>query len=268
MAPVGFFAGSADLVALVTGAGSGIGAATAKRLIAEGVERLVLTDRDSAALAASSAELGLPDDNLITATFNVADENAWSGVMAIVRERFGRLDLAVANAGVQSGGTIVDHAFTEWRRVMSANLDGVFLTLKNCMALMEEGRRGGAIVVVSSVTGIKAEVGTAAYGASKAGALQLAKVAAKEGAPKRIRVNAILPGGVETPIWREVPMFQEQLVRTGDANSAFKAMASMSVPLGRFAKSDEIAGQIAFLLSETAANVTGVALVSDGGYAI
>ena len=268
MGPAGFFTGEPDVVALITGAGSGIGAATAQRLVGEGIRRLVLTDRDGASVAATAASLGLDESDVMTAAFNVADETAWIANARVIRERFGRLDLAVANAGVTSGGTIAESAFGEWRRVMSANLDGVFLTLKSCMKLMEEGRQGGAIVIVSSVTGVKAQVGTATYGASKAAVLQLAKVAALEGAPNRIRVNSILPGGTETPIWRDVPFFRDQFAKTGSEQAAFNAMAAISTPLGRYAKADEIAGQIAFLLSQSAATITGAELVSDGGYAI
>jgi NAD(P)-dependent dehydrogenase (short-subunit alcohol dehydrogenase family) len=268
MDPVGFFAGDSDLVALVTGAGSGIGAATARRLALEGVGRLVLTDRDGPKLAAAAAEIGLHPENIMTATFKVADEIAWGTVMSVVRQRFGRLDLAVANAGISAGGAIVDHPFTEWRRVMSTNLDGVFLTLQHCMRLIHEGGRGGSIVVVSSATGVKAEIGTATYGASKAAILQLAKVAAREGAPHRIRVNSILPGGTETAIWRQAPVFRELVAQTGSEKAAFDAMAAISTPLGRFSTADEIAGQVAFLLSDTAANVTGAQLLADGGYAM
>jgi NAD(P)-dependent dehydrogenase (short-subunit alcohol dehydrogenase family) len=116
--------------------------------------------------------------------------------------------------------------------------------------------------------GIKAEAGTATYGASKAAVLQLARVAAKEGAPHRIRVNSILPGGTETPIWRTAPFFQEQLAKTGSEQAAFDAMAALTTPLGRYSKPGEIAGQIAFLLSDTAANITGADLVADGGYGL
>jgi NAD(P)-dependent dehydrogenase (short-subunit alcohol dehydrogenase family) len=268
MGPVGFFAGEPDLVALITGAGSGIGAATAQRLVGEGVRRLVLTDRDAAGLAATAAALGLDERDVMTAAFNVADETAWNANATVIRERFGRLDLAVANAGVTTHGTIAESSFAEWRRVMSSNLDGVFLTVKTCMKLIAEGGQGGAMVVVASVTGLKPQPGTAVYGVSKAGVRQLAKVAALEGAPDRIRVNSILPGGVETPIWRDMPFFRDQLAKTGSEQAAFNAIAAMTQPLGRYSKPEEIAGQIAFLLSDTAANITGCELVADGGYAI
>jgi len=268
MGPLGFFASEPDLVALITGAGSGIGAATAQRLVAEGVRRLILTDRDAPGLAATAASLGLDERDVMTAAFNVADETAWNANAKVIRERFGRLDLAVANAGVTTHGTIAESSFAEWRRVMSSNLDGVFLTVKTCMKLIAEGRQGGAMVVVASVTGLKPQPGTATYGVSKAGVRQLAKVAALEGAPDRIRVNAILPGGVETPIWRDMQFFRDQVAKTGSEQAAFNAMGAMTQPLGRYSKPEEIAGQIAFLLSETAANITGAELIADGGYAI
>ena len=268
MGPVGFFAGEPDLVALVTGAGAGIGEATAQRLVGEGIRRLVLTDRDAASLSATAATLGLDERDVMTAAFNVADETAWNANAKVIRERFGRLDLAVANAGVGSSATIAEGSFAEWRRIMSTNLDGVFLTLKTCMRLIAEGRQGGSIVVVSSVSGIKARPGTAAYGTSKAGVRQLAKVAALEGAPDGIRVNAILPGIVGTALWRDVPVFRDLLAKTGSEQAAIAAMAAMAQPSGRSSTPDEIAGQIAFLLSETAANITGAELRTDGGYAI
>ncbi len=268
MGAVGFFNGEPDLVALVTGAGSGIGAATARRLASEGVRRLVLTDRDAASLAATAASLDLDERDVMTAAFNVADETAWNANAKVIRERFGRLDLAVANAGVTTHGTIAESSFAEWRRVMSSNLDGVFLTLKTCMKLIADGGQGGSIVVVSSVTGLKAQPGTATYGASKAGARQLAKVAALEGAPNGIRVNSILPGGVETPIWRDMPFFRDNVAKSGSEQAAFNAMAALTQPSGRFSKPEEIAGQIAFLLSHTAANITGAELRADGGYAV
>jgi NAD(P)-dependent dehydrogenase (short-subunit alcohol dehydrogenase family) len=136
------------------------------------------------------------------------------------------------------------------------------------MKLIQQGQRGGAIVVVASAAAIKAEPRVAAYAASKAGALQLAKVAAKEGAGDRIRVNAILPGGVKTPIWRTVPFFQDLLAQTGSEDAAFDAMASMATPLGRYATADEIAAQIVWLLSDQSAAMTGSAVVIDGGYAL
>jgi 2-keto-3-deoxy-L-fuconate dehydrogenase len=186
---------ASDRVALLTGAASGIGSATAVRLMREGIGGLVLVDRDEAGIRSLAGELALPASGVLCRAQDVADEGAWDDTAVQIAERFGRLDLAVANAGVASGGAIVDISLEEWRRIMATNLDGIFLTLRCSMKLMREGQRGGAIVVVASAAAIKAEIGTAAYGASKAGALQLARVAAKEGAADGIRVNVVLPGG-------------------------------------------------------------------------
>lgn len=255
-------------VALVTGAASGIGEAAVRRLIADGVGGVVLVDRAREKLTGVAAALSLPPARVLVRVHDVADEHAWAETAREVQARFGRLDYAVANAGVSDAGTIAEFSFERWRRVLSVNLDGVFLTVKASMPLIKAGGRGGAIVVVSSVSGVKAEPGVGAYGASKAAAVQLAKVAAKEGAPDRIRVNAILPGGVETPIWREIPFFQELIAQHGSEAAAFAVMAKMATPLGRYASADEIAAQIAHLLSDDSGLMTGAALVIDGGYSL
>jgi NAD(P)-dependent dehydrogenase (short-subunit alcohol dehydrogenase family) len=144
------------------------------------------------------------------------------------------------------------------------NLDGAFLTLRAAMRVIADG---GAIVATASAAGIKAEAGVAAYGASKAALIHLVKVAAKEAAPRRIRVNAIAPAGVETPVWDAIPMFADRVAAIG-RDAAFAEMAAMATPLGRYAKPQEIAGQIGFLLSDAATLVTGACLLSDGGYTL
>jgi NAD(P)-dependent dehydrogenase (short-subunit alcohol dehydrogenase family) len=253
-------------VALVTGAASGIGLATAMRLAADGVAGLVLVDRDANRLAAVSETFDTKRLRVLTRAHDVADPGAWVETETIARTTFGRLDWAIANAGVADSGPLAEISFEAWRRVLAANLDGVFLTLQASMRLIREGGHGGAIVVVASAAAVKAEVGTGAYAASKAGAAQLMRVAAKEGAPDRIRVNAILPGGVITPIWHDVPFFTDLVQQTGSEEAAFAAMASMATPLGRYASAEEVAGLIAFLLSDAAASITGASLVCDGGY--
>jgi 2-keto-3-deoxy-L-fuconate dehydrogenase len=255
-------------IALITGAGSGIGAATSARLADGGVGGLVLVDRDGDAVEEVAARLARPGLRLLTRTADITDEDAWLALEETVRTELGRLDYAVVNAGVAHGEPLAEHRFEEWRRVLAVNLDGAFLTLRSALRLIRGGGRGGAIVVVASAAALKAEPGIAAYAASKAGALQLARVAAKEGAPERIRVNAILPGGVQTPIWRDVPFFQQLVQESGDEQAAFDRMAAMATPLGRYATADEVANQITFLLSDAASTMTGAALVVDGGYTL
>lgn len=242
--------------ALITGAASGIGLATARHLAERGARRLILIDRD----AESLARIDLPC-TLDLLPGDVADEAFWDQAAV----RLDGLDHAVVNAGVAGAGAIADLDFAEWRRILSVNLDGAFLTLRAAMRAM--GKRGGSIVATSSAAGIKPEAGVAAYGASKAALIHLVKVAAKEGAPANIRVNAIAPSGVETPVWDAVPMFADRAEEIG-RDAAFAELAAMATPLGRYAKPEEIAVQIAFLLSDAAALITGTTLVSDGGYTL
>ncbi|KQM13926.1 SDR family NAD(P)-dependent oxidoreductase [Novosphingobium sp. Leaf2] len=243
--------------ALITGAASGIGAACARLLSEEGAARLILVDRNHGAMEA----LGVRCPTTCIAG-DVAEPDTWDRVDAALD---GGLDLAILNAGVTASGAIVDLDFAQWRAVLSTNLDGAALSLRCAMRAMRQ--RGGAIVLTASASGIKAEPGTAAYGASKAAVIHLAKVAAKEGAPLGIRVNAIAPGGVDTPMWDAVPMFADMATDAGSRSAAIAAMGSAATPLGRFATAEEVAAQISFLLSDAAATITGAVLVSDGGYA-
>ncbi|MDB5671206.1 MAG: family oxidoreductase [Alphaproteobacteria bacterium] len=241
---------------LITGAASGIGAATATLLAAEGVKKLILVDLDEDRLRDFAFTLPCERQIIIG---DVTDEQLW------VNADLTGLSHAVVNAGIAAASPIVDTSFAEWRRVLSVNLDGAFLTLQAAMKAMQGA--GGAIVLTASAAGVKAEPGIGAYASSKAAVIQLARVAAKEGAAARIRVNAIAPGGVETRIWHELPAFHTMAEKEGE-QAAFDAMAKVGTPLGHFAQPEEIAGQIAFLLSDRAAYITGACLVSDGGYSL
>jgi NAD(P)-dependent dehydrogenase (short-subunit alcohol dehydrogenase family) len=239
---------------LITGAASGIGAAAAQ-LLAEQGAGLILMDRDPEGLVAFPEAAHIIGD--------VADPALW-----VDADLLG-LTHALINAGVGAGGPIEDMSLDEWRRVMSVNLDGAFLSLQAAMRAIRATGKGGAIVVTASAAGIKPEPGIAAYAASKAAVIQLARVAAKEGAAAGIRVNAIAPGGVETAIWSSQPFFQELVAaQGGNEEAAYRALASAGTPLRRFAKPEEIAAQIAFLLSDDCAFTTGSVLVSDGGYSL
>ena len=242
--------------ALVTGAASGIGAACARWLAARGIGRLVLVDVDEEGL--DSLELACACDRIAG---SVAHEALWERLESDLVS----LDYAVLNAGIAAGGVIAETAFADWRKTMSVNLDGMFLSLRTAVRRMTEG---GAIVLTSSVAGLKTEPGNGPYGVSKAGVIHLARAAAKENASKGIRVNAIAPGGVDTPIWDDIDFFKGLVAQTGSREAAMAAMGKASAPLGRFATADEIAGQIGFLLSEAAGTITGTLLVTDGGYTL
>jgi NAD(P)-dependent dehydrogenase (short-subunit alcohol dehydrogenase family) len=243
--------------ALVTGAASGIGKACAEWLAQRGIARLVLVDRDAAALDTLDLPCAVERH-----AGDVADPALWEQVEASL----GSIHHAVLNAGIANGHPIAELAFDDWRRILSTNLDGAFLSLRAAMRAIDDG---GSIVLTASVSGFKAKPGTAAYGASKAGVIQLARVAATEAAPRRIRVNAIAPGGVDTPIWDQTPFFHDLVQKHGgDRAAAMDAIAAMATPLGRFASAAEIAGQIGFLLSDAAATITGHVLTSDGGYTL
>ncbi|WP_066552192.1 SDR family NAD(P)-dependent oxidoreductase [Croceicoccus bisphenolivorans] len=243
--------------ALITGAASGIGAATAQWLDAHGIGRLILVDMDRPGLDA----LALGCD-VLRVGGDVADSALWS----IGLRDSGSIDCALLNAGVSDGFAIVDGDLARWRKLMAVNLDGVFLGLRHSLRAMRG--RGGSVVVTASASAFKAEPGTSAYAASKAAVVQLAKVAAREGAEHGIRVNAIAPGGVDTPIWDDVPFFTDMVAKAGSREAAIAELGRMATPLGRYATADEIAGQIGFLLSDLSANMTGAVLRSDGGYSL
>jgi NAD(P)-dependent dehydrogenase (short-subunit alcohol dehydrogenase family) len=243
--------------ALITGAASGIGAASARWLERQGVAELILVDIDGTALDAA-------DYHCEVRSFvgDVADPALWEEIGA----KLHRLDYAVLNAGVAGGmAEIATLSFETWRRTLAINLDGAFLSLKTCMALMAD--IGGSVVLTASVAGIRG-VGTADYGASKAAVAHLARIAAREGGPADIRVNAIAPGGVDTPIWDAAPFFVAEVERLGSREAVIAEMGKSGTPLARFASAEEIAGQIGFLLSDQAATITGHVLVSDGGFSI
>lgn len=257
-------------VTLVTGAASGIGAACAHLLAQRSQGGLILVDFDEDALARVADELdarNVAPERVSTLAFDVGDEDRWAQAASFIESQYGRLDWAIVNAGVAHSAPIADTYLMDWRRVMSTNLDGAFLTLRAAMPLMRKNLLGGAIVVSGSASALKAEVGIGAYAASKAGLLQLMRVAAKEGAHDNIRVNAIAPGGVETPMWSTMPWFNDLVRETGSERAAFDKIAQMATPMARYASADDIARLIIMLLSDESP-MTGATLVVDGGYTL
>ncbi len=252
-------------VALVTGAASGIGQATALLLAHEGATVAVTDIRESGAHKVAKK---IVDDGgkALAISLDVTSESAWQNAMQLVLASHGRLDIAVNNAGLSAAAPVTETTLTEWRRLMAVNLDGVFLGTKYAILAMRRGS-GGSIVNVSSASGIKASAGASAYCTSKAAVIQFSKTVALECAQRNdnIRVNTILPAGVMTPLWEEMDFWKNLVTEHGSTEAAWRALAQ-STPLKRFARPEEIARGILFLASEESSYMTGSELVLDGGY--
>lgn len=242
----------ADHVALVTGAASGIGLATARRFAAEGAT-LLLVDRDTEKLKAALGELDGDAHDMIT--LDVTDEQGWIALAGRVASRFCKLDILVNNAGFGRFRSIAETSLEEWRNVISVNLDAVFLATKYMMPLLAASGRG-AIVNMSSIRGIVAAPRTGAYCAAKGGVRMFTKVTALECAEagNGVRANSIHPGHIKTPL--SAPAY-------ADPDIARTLLAD--VPAGRPGTPDEIAGAILFLASDESRYMTGAELVVDGG---
>jgi NAD(P)-dependent dehydrogenase (short-subunit alcohol dehydrogenase family) len=251
-------------VALVTGASSGIGAATAELLAANGA---VVYCADLKVTGVEGKErTGSADRRLIRFRLDVREEADWDDTIAQVLREDGRLDILVHAAGISAASPLADTTFAEWRHVLATNLDGSFLALRHGTRAMREA--GGAIVVIGSASGIRAAAGAAAYTTSKAAVSMLVRAAAKECREGKlpIRINVVSPGGVRTPMWREMPFFQALIRQQGSEDAAYAALEAAGG--GRFAEPEEIAQAVLFLVSDAASHITGVELLVDGGYVL
>ncbi|MCD9149489.1 SDR family NAD(P)-dependent oxidoreductase [Pseudophaeobacter flagellatus] len=234
--------------ALITGAARGIGLATAQGLLAEGWQ-LALLDRDAEALA--EAATALPEALIIEADVSVPEDVARA--LSEIEARFGRLDGLVNNAGVADFGPIRDTSFARWRRVMETNLDGPFLMTQAFTDLIAaEG--GGAVVNITSISGLRASTLRVAYGTSKAALAHLTLQQAVELGELGIRVNAVAPGPVATKL--------AMAVHSPEIIAAYHD----ALPLNRYGSEAEIAAAVTFLLSDKASFVTGQILAADGGF--
>lgn len=236
-----------DKVALVTGAASGIGRAIARRFVAEGAS-VVLADVATEAAEALSSELG---DRSVAVHCDVTNEDDVAEACSLATERFGCLDIAVANAGRGTYGLITEHDLSEWQSIMDLCVTGVFLTIKHAGRHL---RDGGCILTIASLNAVQPSAGMSAYCTAKAGVAMLTQVAAMELGHRGIRVNAIAPGLVDTEAtstFFQVPGVVQEFVD--------------NTTLGRYARPEEIAGLAAYLASDEASFISAGLYGIDGG---
>ncbi|MBC7932100.1 MAG: glucose 1-dehydrogenase [Rubrivivax sp.] len=244
-------------VALVTGATSGIGRATALRFAEEGA-RVAFVGRSAESLQEVAEQIAARGGEALSVRADVMDEGDARRAVEETTEKFGGLDVLVNAAGILSNGTIETTALADWDAMMNVNLRSVFHLTQLSVPHLE--RRPGSVVNVSSVTGLRAFPGVLAYCVSKAGVDQLTRCAALELAPKGVRVNAVNPGVVVTDIHKRGGMAEEKY-------AAFLEHSKTTHPLGRVGGADEVAELILFLASDRAAWITGATYSIDGGRA-
>jgi NAD(P)-dependent dehydrogenase (short-subunit alcohol dehydrogenase family) len=242
---------SSHKVALVTGAARGIGLAVAKRFLAEGW-RVALLDILGDVLEKSVAGLNEADATLAL-TCDVSDTDAVASALAKIERRFGRLDALINNAGVAVFTPVMETSDADWERVLAVNLTGPFLCTKAAVPLMRK-HGGGAIVNITSISGLRASTLRSAYGTSKAGLAHLTKQLAVELAELGIRVNGVAPGPVDTAMAKAVH------------SAEIRADYHDAIPLNRYGLEEELAEAVYFLCSDRASYITGQILAVDGGF--
>ncbi len=249
-------------VALVTGATSGIGRATAARLAAEGA-RVAVAGRDEARGRETVEAIARQDGTAWFAALDVTDEAVWQATIAGIVDTQGRFDILVNNAGTTQPGEIETLALTEWRRIMAVNADGVFLGTKHAIPAMRASG-GGAIVNIASVLGITSYGTLSAYTASKAAVRYFTKCAALECARNgsAVRVNSVHPAFIHTPMMEQTALDMYGDIETG------KAEFGKLHPIGHVGTPEDVAGAVAYLASDEARFVTGAELVVDGGFTL
>jgi 3-oxoacyl-[acyl-carrier protein] reductase len=238
-------------VAIVTGAGRGIGKAIAERFARDG-RALVLTSTDGASAESVARAVAAQGCEAMSVGADLADEASPALIVDRAMQRFGRVDILVNNAGVTSVQKLADLTLAEWHRVLAINLTAYLLMAQAASPHMA-AQRWGRIVNISSFFGLRAFVSRTSYGTSKAAILQLTRQLAVELAPHGVTANVVAPGVIDTEMSQRAHTPQD------------RARWQRIVPMGRYGRPEEIAGCVAFLASDDAAYMTGATLVVDGG---
>jgi NAD(P)-dependent dehydrogenase (short-subunit alcohol dehydrogenase family) len=237
--------------ALITGGNSGIGLATARLFVAEGA-RVAITGRNQKTLRAAAADLG---DGVLALQADVTNVEATERAVAAVTEKFGKLDIVFANAGIPGATPVGQTSQVAFEEIIRTNLTAVFFTVQAAAAHLNQR---ASIILNGSVHAVMGVPGWSAYAATKAGVRAMTRNLASEFAPRGIRVNQVTPGGTRTPIWSPLAPSDEALV-------ALEQRIVRTIPLGRFGEADEVAKAVLYLASDDASNVTGAEIVVDGG---
>jgi meso-butanediol dehydrogenase/(S,S)-butanediol dehydrogenase/diacetyl reductase len=249
-------------VALITGAGTGIGAAIAERFVADGA-RICISGRRQKKL--DEVAESLPADTVLTCSGDVTKLEDAERMVATALEFSGKLDVLVNNAAIDPGGaTVVDTDPEIWHRVLETNLTGPFYLMKASIPHMIRGG-GGSIINIASLGGLRCLPGMPSYSASKAGLIGLTQQVALDFGPSKVRCNAVCPGGTRTEMLEKSLGPLREVLGT-DLDGVFDCISSM-VPLRRTAKPSEISGICSYLASDDSTFVTGAVLLVDGGAA-
>lgn len=247
-------------IALITGAAAGIGRASAE-LFAELGYRVALADCDEQRLDIVKSVVVKSGGNVIALPFDIANRAACEAAVERVMRTWGRIDVLVANAGIQVGGNLLETSDTDWQRILAVNLNGTAYSARAAIpAMLEQG--SGAIVIVSSVNALVGTTGMVVYDMSKAAVLGLARSLAAEYGNRGIRVNAVCPGNTLTDF------HLDGMARKGISADEVREMTRGYGLLGRIAEPREIAQAIAFLAGDDASFITGQALAVDGGFSV
>ena len=250
----------AEKIALVTGAGSGLGEATAKRFAEEGAH-VYVTDVNADSAERVANEINSAGGGATARFQDVTDEGDWDVLMGEIIAAHGKLDVVVNNAGIVLTGNVEEATLDDWRKTQAVNLDAVFMGTRAAVKTMKS--KGGSIINISSIEGIIGEANTAAYNASKGGVRIFTKSAALHCAAEdyNIRVNSVHPGFIVTP------MVEEGIASLGEEAAAMMEARVMSdIPLKAMGEPRDIANGCLFLASDESKYMTGSELVIDGGY--